>query len=91
MTNQKFTKLVSLMELEMGFIRIPSEYKILFPNKKSRIEICFDKNEKKFSLFTYDPKHQRIYGLTNFLQKAKEQDVLEIRKLDKSNFFISIK
>lgn len=88
MTQQKFTKFISIMELEMGFIRVPSGYKNLFPNKKSKIKICLnDKGES--SLFAYDPKHQRIYGLTNFLKLASERDILKIEKLGESKFFIS--
>ena len=87
MTKQKFTKFISIMELEMGFIRVPSEYKNLFPDKKSKIKICLN-NKERSSLFAYDPKHQRIYGLTDFFQQASEQDILEIEKLGESKFFI---
>ena len=65
MVNQKFTKNMIPIEIEIGFVRIPNKFRSLFPKTISRIELYLDKTNKSKELL-YNPKHQRIYGLSHF-------------------------
>jgi hypothetical protein len=90
--NQKFIKNIIPVEIESGFMRIPNEYRKLFPNKTSKIKVVLGDSRTKKEL-NYNSKHQRIYGLVNFFRKNKVEprDILEFEKLDNKKFKLAIK
>ena len=87
MENQKFTKNIIPIEIELGFVRIPNEFRSLFPKTISKIKLYLDKTNGSRELL-YNPKHQRIYGLRELfrLNKIIPRDVLEFEKLGEKKF-----
>lgn len=87
MVNQKFTKNIIPIEIELGFVRIPNKFRSLFPKTISKIKLYLDKTNKSKELL-YNPKHQRIYGLRELfrLNKIIPRDVLEFEKLGEKKF-----
>lgn len=81
MADNKFVKNLIAIELELGFVRIPSKFISLFPKENSKINVRFS-DGKTYSL-TYDPKNNRVYGLKNFYKnhKAETKDGLEVEKV----------
>ena len=92
MIDQKFTKNLIAIEIELGFVRVSNRYKNLFPSTKSKIRVYLG-NAQTGSEVGYNPKHQRIFGLVKFFRsgKAKPKDILEIEKLDNRKFRLIIK
>lgn len=92
MDNRKFTKNVIPIEIELGFVRIPNKYRKIFPSGTSKIKAILgdSKTEKELS---YNPKHQRIFGLVNFFRanKIEPKDILEFEKLDNKKFRLIIR
>lgn len=91
MENTKFTKSIIPIEIELGFVRIPSKYKKVFPSENSRISFYLDGSDKVSEL-SYNPKYQRVFGLRSFfkLKKAKPRDILRIEGISDKKFKISL-
>jgi len=92
MNNQKFTKNLIAIEIELGFVRIPNRYKNLFPNTISKIKVYLGKTKESHRV-GYNPKHQRVFGLVKIFRsrKAKPKDILEIEKLSDKKFRLTLK
>jgi len=90
MENIQFTKSVIPIEIELGFVRIPSKYKKLFPKENSRL--LFDLDGTGKSELSYNPKHQRIFGLNRFFKskKAEQRDILKFEKISDKKFKLSL-
>jgi len=90
--NQKFEKSIIPIEIELGFMRIPNKYKKLFPLEISKINFILG-DAKSEKLLSYNPKHQRIFGLMNFFKQNKvtPKDILEFEKIDDKTFKLTIK
>lgn len=90
MDNIKFTKNVIPIEIELGFIRIPNKYKGQFPKENSHISFHLD-GADKIDL-SYNPKHQRIFGLVNFFKskKVEPRDILKFEKISDKEFKITL-
>lgn len=92
MTIQKFEKSIIPIEIELGFVRIPNKYRKFFPFQISKIEV-FLGTSKTGKELSYNPKHQRIFGLVNFFRqnKVEPKDILEFKKLDIKKFKLTIR
>lgn len=92
MNNQKFTKNLIAIEIELGFVRIPNRYKDLFPIEKSKIKVYLG-NAQTGSEVGYNPKYQRIFGLVRFFRftKTEPRDILEIEKINDKKFRLKLK
>ncbi|NOY35496.1 MAG: hypothetical protein GXP44_01070 [bacterium] len=74
-----FRKKLIAIEIELGFLRVPSKHKKNLPPKPGKIRVFI--NESKHSVqLRWDPKNQRIYGLVSFFRdnNAKPGDKVEI-------------
>jgi len=92
MNNQKFTKNIIPIEIELGFVRIPNRYKNLFPNTNSKIKVYLSDTGKALEV-GYNSKHQRIFGLVRFFRSAETEprDILEIEKINDKKFRLTLK
>lgn len=92
MGNQKFTKNIIPIEIELGFVRVPNQFRKLFPEEISKVRFYLG-DSKKLTELSYNPKHQRIFGLVQFFRtnKVKAKDVLEFEKLDEQTFQLKVK
>jgi len=88
----KFERRLINVEIELGFLRIGSNFVSLFPREKARLEVFLDDNIKPTEL-TFNNKTRRIYGLTAWFRKhdAKPNDKVEIEKLADKSFRFSFK
>lgn len=69
-------------EIELGFLRVPSELKKVFPQTSGRIEIVVDGKEMELN---YNPKYGRITGLTQFFREheATPNDITIVEVADR--------
>ena len=90
MENIKFEKIVIPIEIELGFVRIPSKYKKDFPKENSRI--VFDLDGAGQAELSYNPKHQRVFGLVGFFKsnKVEPRDILRFEKISDKEFKIKL-
>lgn len=91
MQDKKFTKSIIPIEIELGFVRIPNKYKRLFPGIISQIKVYLGKTDKLIDL-SYNPKYQRIFGLSGFFksEKVEPRNILEFEKISDKEFRISL-
>lgn len=90
MTNQESNKIVRKLinkEIELGFLHIQSNFKSQMPTKKSQVLVYLGKTKEPLSL-SYNPRHRRVYGLTNWLRKnkANAKDKVIVEKLGKNQY-----
>lgn len=86
MSNLNFIKNIIPIEIELGFVRIPSKNKSLFPKKND--QIVFYLNGKNKTKLSYNFKHQRVFGLVGFFkkEKAEPRDVLRFERIKDKEF-----
>ena len=90
MDKMQFTKSIIPIEIELGFVRIPTGFKKLFP--KENAHIGFYLGEDKKTELLYNSKLQRVFGLRNFYKtkKVEPRDILRFEKISEKKFKISL-
>lgn len=86
----KATRILIAKEIELGFLRIPLEFKKHFPKGKAKVLFKIDERRRALS---YNSTYRRVFGLTEYFRKHKAtpKDAVEITLLGNKLFELEFK